>query len=274
MVIVVQPLPVVVAAGVAAGVAGCSILGTGWRPRGVSLGLISTGNGGNAGCTPRTMHENVSTTSPRPLVVGLAGCTSSGKSTLCDAIVQRQGGPGNVAVVALDDFWLSTGRLPRLPDEWLANNPSMAKLKQHDTNVPAAIDWAAAKVKICEAISAATSDGTAVVVVEGFLLFSQPELITMLDRTVYLTVDGNEKHTLMMRKYRRSGHFGKPSYESRGITVQEYTTYWDECVIDRFHKYGVQRPPGTINLPCTMPTAEQVERIAVELPLPTPTCRQ
>ena len=102
------------------------------------------------------------------------------------------------------------------------------------------------------------------------MLFSQPQLIALLDRAVYLTVDDTEKPVLMMRKYRRSGHFGKPSYEARGITIEEYTRYWDQCVIDRFQKYGTHRPPGTIDLPCTMPTAEQVERLAIDLPLPAP----
>ena len=158
--------------------------------------------------------------------------------------------------------------MPRLPDEWLAKNPNMAQLKQHDTNIPESVDWAAAEAHIRDTITAATSTGTEIVIVEGFLLFSQPQLVALLDRAVYLTVDDAEKSVVMMRKYRRSGHFGKPSYEARGITVEEYTRYWDECVIDRFHKYGRRRPQGTIDLPCTMATAEQVERLAVRLPLP------
>jgi hypothetical protein len=63
---------------------------------------------------------------------------------------------------------------------------------------------------------------------------------------------------------------GKPSYEARGISIEEYTRYWDECVIDRFVKFGTERPADTIDLPCMMPTAEQVERLAAELPLPLP----
>jgi len=208
----------------------------------------------------RTLH---------PLVVGLAGCTASGKSTLCDAIVQRQA-PGSVAIVTLDNFWQEEDRLPMLPDDWLARNPNMARLKKHDTNVPESVNWAAAEEHIRNTIASAKSAGTRIVLIEGFLLFSQPQLIALLDRTIYLTVDDSEKHVLMMRKYRRSGHFGKPSYESRGITVDEYTRYWNECVIDRFHKYGTGQPPGTIDLSCTMSIAEQVEQLAMQLPLPPP----
>ena len=209
------------------------------------------------------------TRTPRPLVVGLAGCTASGKSTLCDAIVQRQA-PGSVAIVTLDDFWLEENRLPMLPEDWLVRNPSMARLKKHDTNVPESVNWPAAEEHIRNAIASANSAGTRIVLIEGFLLFSQPQLIAMLDRAIYLTVDDSEKHVLMMRKYRRTGHFGKPSYESRGISVEEYTRYWNECVIDRFHKYDTRRPPGTIDLSCTMSTAEQVQQLVIQLPLPSP----
>jgi hypothetical protein len=142
----------------------------------------------------------------RPLIVGLAGCTASGKSTLCDAIVARQGGTAAVAVVTLDDFWWKDeSRLPRLSDEWLAANPNMARLKQHDTNVPAAVDWAAAEAHVRAAIAEATAAGVQVLIVEGFLLFSQPQLVALLDRGVYLTVDDSEKPTLMMRKFQRNG---------------------------------------------------------------------
>ena len=137
---------------------------------------------------------------------GAQGCTASGKSTLCDAIVARQGGIAAVAVVTLDDFWWKDeSRLPRLSDEWLAANPNMARLKQHDTNVPAAVDWAAAEAHVRAAIAEATAAGVQVLIVEGFLLFSQPQLVALLDRGVYLTVDDSEKPTLMMRKFQRNG---------------------------------------------------------------------
>jgi uridine kinase len=258
-----RPVGVAVAAGVAAGLAAGGSVSTS-RPAAPGhhppSGARATRAPRCAACT----LEGSSATNSRPLVLGLAGCTASGKSTLCDAIVKRQGG-GAVAVVTLDDFWMEESRLPSLPDDWLANNPNMARLKQHDTNIPESVDWAAAEEHICEVIASAMS--SQIIIIEGFLLFSQPQLIALLDRTIYLTVDDAEKEVLMMRKYRRSGHFGKPSYESRGITVEEYTRYWDECVIDRFQSYGSRRPPGTIDLPCTMATAQQVQRLAMEIPL-------
>lgn len=266
--------PVAMAAGVAAGLAvgGSEVWVKPAAGGSVDHNLSNTATAATrpAGCAACNGEErSLATRALHPLVVGLAGCTASGKSTLCDAIVQRQA-PGDVAIVTLDDFWLEENRLPRLPDDWLARNASMARLKQHDTNVPESVDWAAAEEHIRNAIIVAKSAGTRIVVIEGFLLFSQPHLIALLDRAIYLTVDDSEQHVLMMRKYRRSGHFGKPSYESRGITVEEYTRYWNECVIDRFHKYGTRRPPRTIDLSCTMSTAEQVERLAMELPLPPP----
>ena len=258
--------PVAVATGVAAGLGSGGSVSTS-RPASVHQpnGACATRESAPACCT-----GDSSGTNSRPLVVGLAGYTASGKSTLCNAIVQRQGRDA-VAVVTLDDFWMEESHLPRLPDDWLAKNPNMARLKQHDTNIPESVNWAAAEAHIREVITCAISSRTGLIIIEGFLLFSQPQLIALLDRTVYLTVDDAEKEILMMRKYRRSGHLGKLSYESRGITVEEYTRYWDECIIDRFQKYGSRRPPGTIDLPCTMATAEQVERLAIEIPLPTPT---
>ena len=58
-------------------------------------------------------------TEPQPTVVGVAGCTASGKSTLCDAIVERCGGEGRAIVVSVDDFFLPDDhpQMPRLPDD-------------------------------------------------------------------------------------------------------------------------------------------------------------
>ena len=55
-------------------------------------------------------------TEPQPTVVGVAGCTASGKSTLCDAIVERCGGEGRAIVVSVDDFFLPDDhpQMPRL----------------------------------------------------------------------------------------------------------------------------------------------------------------
>lgn len=205
----------------------------------------------------------------RPLVVGLAGCTASGKSTLCEAIVARQGGAHEVAVVTLDEFWAKKEDIPLLPKEWLAAHPTMAKLKIHDTNVPAAIDWVAAEARVREVIATATVAGTPMVIIEGFLLFSQPALVALLDKAVYLTVADSDKQTLMMRKFTRD-HLGKKSYQARGVSMQEYAVYFEECVIDRFEAHGKARPVGTVDLPCMMPTIKQVAKLAqlIELPLP------
>ena len=234
---------------------------------GVACAASSASSGASTTCA------SASTSSKRrrrPLVVGLAGCTASGKSTLCDAIVARQGGVGAVGVVTLDDFWLPLDRMPSLPAAWLRANPTMAKLKAHDTNIPAAMDWVAAERHVVEAIEAATTSGEpGMLLVEGFLLFSQPQLLAQMDRLVYLTVNDAEKEILMMRKFERA-HLGKPSYEDRGVTVEEYRRYWDECVIDRFLRWGATRPAGTVEVPCTLPTAEQVATLARELPLPDP----
>ena len=58
-------------------------------------------------------------TEPQPTVVGVAGCTASGKSTLCDAIVERCGGEGRAIVVSVDDFFLPDDhpQMPRLPED-------------------------------------------------------------------------------------------------------------------------------------------------------------
>ena len=230
-----------------------------------SRGSVSAAGTGSASASRGSTHK----TSRRPLVVGLAGCTASGKSTLCDAIVARQGSSAAVGVVTLDEFWLPLDRVPKLPMAWLRANTTMAKLKAHDTNIPAAMDWEAAEARVVAAIQAATEAATDVLFVEGFLLFSQPQLLARLDRLVYLTVDDAEGEVLMMRKWGRA-HLGKPSYEDRGVTVEEYRRYWEECVIGRFQKWGASRPAGTVEVPCMMPTAEQVEILARELPLPDP----
>jgi hypothetical protein len=135
--------------------------------------------------------------------------------------------------------------------------------------VPAAIDWVAAEARVREVIATATVAGTPMVIIEGFLLFSQPALVALLDKAVYLTVADSDKQTLMMRKFTRD-HLGKKSYQARGVSMQEYAVYFEECVIDRFEAHGKARPVGTVDLPCMMPTIKQVAKLAqlIELPLP------
>ena len=106
----------------------------------------------------------------------------------------------------------------------------MARLKRHDTNVPAAIDWAAAEHAIRAAITKCRHSGVPLLLVEGFLLLSQPRVASLLDRCIYLSVEeGEQSDELMRRKWQRT-HLGKASYQERGISIGEYRAYWSECV--------------------------------------------
>jgi len=189
------------------------------RLRSIALGLAPAVPGSGLVCGA---HEaaDMAAEAKRPLIIGIAGCTASGKSTLCDALVNELGGPSAAAVLPIDNYWLPPDQLPRLPASWLAANPTMAKFKQHDTNVPAAVDFAAAEQGLQLAIVAAEHAGRGLLLVEGFLLFAQPRLVALLDRAVYLEVDGSAAQELLLHRKFTRAHLGKPSYQQRGVSLE------------------------------------------------------
>lgn len=181
-------------------------------------------------------------------VVGLVGCSASGKSTLC-AELARDAVP---AIVAADDFYKPRDACPLFDlaadIRWPAGVPDAFRERGNaDLNHPDSIDWVSCADAVDAAVEAVVDAGNGgIVIVEGLLLLGTGAA-RVRDRCSELVLlddgygDPAKQETLWRRKWKRSGHLGKPSYEDRGVTADEYKAYWDDYVSARWKEHGLDR---------------------------------
>ena len=50
-----------------------------------------------------------------------------------------------------------------------------------------------------------------------------------------------KQEVLWRRKWTRSGHLGKKSYEERGVSADEYAAYWGDYVSAAWKEHGLDR---------------------------------
>jgi hypothetical protein len=178
--------------------------------------------------------------------VGLVGCSASGKSTLC-AELARDAVP---AVVAADDFYKPCDACPLFDlaadIRWPAGVPDAFRERGNaDLNHPDSIDWLSCADAVDAAVEAVVDAGNGgIVIVEGLLLLGTgAERVRDRCSELVLLDDGYgdpaKQETLWRRKWKRSGHLGKPSYEDRGVTADEYKAYWDDYVSARWKEHGL-----------------------------------
>jgi len=215
-----------------------------------------------AAAPPRTKNDGL-------IVIGVYGCTCSGKSALCDELVKNE----SAEVIELDSFrWdedqYTEKGVPQLDLSglpWPSQKQPPAICKTFDTNTPEWMDWCKAEAAVDNAIKRAREAGLKYLVIEGFLIPSQPTIMAKLDHFVYLYVTPEASEVLMRRKYTRS-HFGKKSYEQKGVSLQDFACFWDNYVFLRFQQHiPPQVPANTIIIDCLVPTAEAVATICAQL---------
>mmetsp|Transcript_85549 Transcript_85549/g.165757 ORF Transcript_85549/g.165757 Transcript_85549/m.165757 type:complete len:372 (-) Transcript_85549:306-1421(-) len=227
------------------------------------------------------------------LVVGLAGCSAAGKSTLVDAL--KLGAPCNIKVVTCDDYYAPLDKCPTFELEalpWPRGEPPAAfKARgKADLNSPGSVVWPKVlahvhrlQLEAEEALAAALKENgkgprsspkvlpnPTVIVVEGLLLLGKDRgaeaVRSEVDHFVLLDSrpDAASQRELWHRKYTRS-HLGKPSYEQRGVSEEAYQVYWDAYVEPRWREHGRGRAatvcPDALRLDCHAPTNTNVKRL-------------
>jgi hypothetical protein len=212
-------------------------------------------------------------------VVGLVGCSASGKSTLCAAL------PANCAdaVVACDDAYRPLADCPTfdLAEDvaWPGGEPPPAfeARGNADLNHPASVDWEAVEAKIDAAVDAIVDgrrDGeerAGVVLVDGLLLLGEgADRVRSRCAEIVLLDDAHDdeatQRDLARRKWRRGGHLGKKSYEDRGVSEDAYWAYWRDYVAPRWKAHGLDRAPQDATvLDCRAPVAESAAALAAVL---------
>ena len=177
-------------------------------------------------------------------VLGLVGCSASGKSTLCAELPAA-------AVIASDDFYKPRDACPRFDlaadIRWPAGVPDAFQARGNaDLNHPDSVDWVACADAVDAAVEKIVdAGGGGVVVVEGLLLLgSGAERVRDRCAQLVLLDDGYDdpakQEVLWRRKWTRSGHLGKESYKARGVTADEYEAYWG-YVSARWKEHGLDR---------------------------------
>lgn len=122
-----------------------------------------------------------------PIVIGIAGVTRSGKSSLASGLAKVLGVPENL-IVHQDKSW----KPPR-------DRPRSARFNKPDMECPDSVDWARLKGWIRERVEQAKAQQLKFVIVEGFLLFSDPEIRDMCHRKIFVTVPKQVAYERRMR---------------------------------------------------------------------------
>jgi uridine kinase len=144
--------------------------------------LKPNGDSGGVMMAPQSSHT------PGPLIIGISGRTRSGKGTLSVALQSYFGGPDRCHIVSGDHFFI----------------PSAARLYTYDD--PGAIDHenllCCARCVINEmkqqqhtATSTSTRQLRQVLILEGFMIFWCPVLVSLMHHRIFIDADPNVLRT-------------------------------------------------------------------------------
>jgi uridine kinase len=202
----------------------------------------------------------------RPFLIGVAGGSSSGKTTVAERLAEMAG-ERHVALIKLDSYYVDLGDRPR--DERLA----------FDFDHPDAFDWpllndhlaalaagAPVPVPIYDYVEYNRSGEVRlarparIVVVEGILVLWEPSLRERFDLKVYLDTDADVR---LIRRLRRD-------IAERGRTAESVIAQWLETVrpaheqfIEPSKRYAdVIIPEGGLNRPAIDVLLARVRELA------------
>lgn len=140
------------------------------------------------------------------LVIGIAGGTGSGKSTVVRKIIESLP-PGEVVVLPQDSYYKNNGHIPleeRLKMnydepasiEWTLLTKQIRELKEgHDIEMPTYDFITCSRLK--ETVHVCPKE---VIVVEGILVLTDRELRDMLDVKVFVDADADERLIRVIRR--------------------------------------------------------------------------
>lgn len=187
---------------------------------------------------------------------GLAAAALIAGAAAAAARVSRNG-HHRLSLVNCDDYYLPLELCPRfdLSGEiaWPggAVPEAFAARGNADLNDPAAVDWTGVASAVDRAVLAAAAADAAdgrrtLVVLEGLLLLGAGAEAARrrVQRWILLDAPPNDaaaQAELWRRKYTRSGHLGKKSYQERGVSADAYAAYWNDYVARRWREHGLDR---------------------------------
>lgn len=156
----------------------------------------------------------MNTSSTKPLVVGIAGGSASGKTTLANRMVEALDGL-RVRVIHMDQYFLKVKPHMVAP---------ITRVVYEDHNHPDSFDLAGLVRDLETAIRA--NDGIQVIIVEGLLTLQHDPLRQILDLKLYVDAQSDER---IVRRTRRN--------MARGMSFDEITTFYLDSVRYRHQEF-------------------------------------
>jgi uridine kinase len=163
-------------------------------------------------------------TRPAPLIIGIAGGTGSGKTTVANVILERVGAE-RIALLAHDAYYRDLQDLPRAQrDSINFDHPDSLETDLLVRHLEALRSWRPVEVPIYDFTSHARTARTQriepqpVILVEGILVFAEPALRRLFDVKIFVDTDPDVR---FIRRLERD-------IEERGRTlasvIQQYQT--------------------------------------------------
>jgi uridine kinase len=159
---------------------------------------------------------------PRPFIIGVAGGTGSGKTTVSQRI-QAAVGHGAIAYLQHDSYYRDQGHLP--PEVRARNNydhPHSLETSLLVQHLHGLCTWQAVDVPVYDFATHTRSgvtlhvDPAPVILVEGILLFVEPELRELMDMRIYVDTDADIR---FIRRLKRD-------VSERGRTLESVVTQY------------------------------------------------
>jgi len=182
---------------------------------------------------------------PRPLLIGIGGPTASGKTTLAHSLADDAGIPRS-RIVHQDVFQDYRGVV-------VQPSATLPGVVWNNQEPPSVIAWALFIDAIKAAAAAAAAAGEALVVVEGYHLFSDPSVSALLDVKLLLDVPRAESQR---RRAARSvehpeGYVSGGAAAGAAAPAAWQAAYFDECIWPSAlaHRAAALATPGVALLP-------------------------
>lgn len=134
---------------------------------------------------------------PRPVTIGVAGGTGSGKTTVSNAILERVGSH-NIAYIPHDAYYKDLNHIPAV-DRDLRNfdHPDALDTPLMIEHIKQLQAWQACEIPIYDFTRHQRTDETQyvephpIILVEGILIFAEPEVRQLFDVKIFVDTDAD-----------------------------------------------------------------------------------
>jgi uridine kinase len=135
---------------------------------------------------------------PTPVTIGVAGGSGSGKTTVSSAILERVG-TEHIAYLEHDSYYKDLRDIPRPPDGTLMNfdHPDALETTLLIDHIQQLKRWEAVEVPIYDFTTYCRTDQCMrvqpqpIILVEGILVFAEPELRKLFDVRIFVDTDAD-----------------------------------------------------------------------------------